>query len=560
MSERPAKSIDQCSAGKFICRLAASAAALVLLSACTKIQTNVAGHEGNSWTVHGVVRVGSYEDLDTLIPTLSQQQFVTDVAQMIYSGLIDYDDHANPVPDVALAAPTQANGGISRDGKTITYHLRRGVKFSDGVPLTSADIKFTWQQIMNPNNNVPYRYPYDDVASIDTPDDLTVIVHLKAPLALFPAAFMANGAIGSILPKHLLDRYANLNHVAFATKPIGSGPFVVESWEPGTLLTLRANPLYWRGPPKLKEVLYRIIPNQNTLLTDVLSHDVDLYYDAPEVQYSTLVKTPGYIVTHVPNMTYEHIDFNCGHAPLDDVRVRQALSYAIDWKALADNVYFGLDVPGIGDTPPASWAYDPGVLPYPHDMQKARALLASAGWVPDAQGNLARNGQPLRVDLVTVSGITSRAKAEELIQQDLRALGIAVDIHNYPADLLFASYGAGGILAHGKFDISLYAWTYAEPDPDDTVTLGPGEIPPAGSNYTFDADPKIGAWQEAARLHYDRAQRRPYYVLIQRRIHDTVPMHTIVWRSNFDAVNSDLRNFKPVPDVSDFWNSWEWQI
>ena len=535
-------------------------AATFSLWACTKVQTSVGGHAGNSWTVHGIVRVGSYEDLDTLIPTLSQQQFVTDVAQMIYSGLIDYDDHANAVPDVALAWPTQRNGGISRDGKTITYHLRQGVKFSDGIPLTSADVKFTWQQIMNPDNNVPYRYPYDDVASIDTPDAETVIVHLKAPLALFVSAFMANGAIGSILPKHLLDHYANLNHTTFATKPIGSGPFVVVSWEPGTLLTLRANPLYWRGPPKLKEILYRIIPNQNTLLTDVLSHDVDLYYDAPEVQYATLSKIPGYIVTHVPSMTYEHIRFNTAQPPLDDVRVRQALAYAIDWQALAKDVYFGLDIPGIADTPPSSFAYDPTILPYPHDLQKARALLQAAGWTQDANGTLVRAGQPMRLDIVTVSGVTSRAKAEELIQQDLRAVGIELDIHNYPADLLFAPYGNGGILAHGKFDLGLFAWTYAEPDPDDTVTLGPGEVPPTGSNYSFYRDPQIGAWQEAGRLHYDRAQRRQYYVLIQHRIHDMVPLHTIVWRSNFDAVNTDLRNFKPVPDVSDFWNSWQWQI
>ena len=531
-----------------------------LLGACTKVQTGVGERSSNPWTIHGILRVGSYEDLDTLDPVLSQQQFVSDVDQMIYSGLIDYDDHANPVPDVALAFPTQENGGISPDGKTITYHLRQGIKFSDGAPLTSADVKYTWQQIMNPANNVPYRYPYDAIATIDTPDDHTVIVHLKAPLASFVYSFMVNGNIGSIIPKHLLQQYADLNHIAFNTKPIGSGPFVVQSWEPGSLLTLRANPAYWRGPPKLKEILYRIIPNQNTLLTDVLSHDVDLYYDAPEVQYATLVKITGYRVTHVPNMTYEHIDFNCARPPFDDVRVRRAVAYGIDWQALARDVYFGLDVPGIGDTPPLSWAFDPTVLPYPHDLQKARALLSAAGWTQDANGDLTRNGQPMRIDIVTVSGITSREKAEELIQQDLRALGITVDIHNYPANLLFSPYGAGGILAHGKFDLSLYAWTYAHPDPDDTVTLGPDQLPPAGTNYTFYADPKIGAWQEDARLHYGRADRSHYYSLIQHRVHDMVPFHTIVWRSNFDAVNTDLRNFRPVPDVSDFWNSWQWQI
>jgi peptide/nickel transport system substrate-binding protein len=159
-----------------------------------------------------------------------------------------------------------------------------------------------------------------------------------------------------------------------------------------------------------------------------------------------------------------------------------------------------------------------------------------------------------------VSGITTRAKAEELIQQDLKAVGIVVEIHNYPANILFAPYFAGGLLAHGKYDMALYAWEYSQPDPDDTNTIGPGSLPPSGVNYSRYTDPMIGSWQKAGEDVYDHAKRRPYYVLIQHRIHDMVPFHTIVWRSNFDVVNTDLRNFKPVPDVSDFWNSWEWEI
>ncbi len=537
-------------------------ACLLVSGGCSKIETSAPGKApgANPWTIPGVLRVGSYEDLDTLNPLLTTQAFVSDVAQMVFSGLIDFDDHANPVPDIALAVPTPSNGGISPDGKTITYHLRRGVTFSDGAPLTSADVLFTWQQIMNLDNNVGYRYPYDQVTSIDTPDDATVVVHLKAPQASFVTAFMRNGNIGSILPKHLLSGYSDLNRVAYNNKPIGSGPFVIDTWEPGALLVLRANPRYWRGPPKLREIQYRIIPSQNTLLTETMSHTIDLYYDAPEVQYAALRSLSGYRVTAVPNMDYEHMDFNCRRPPLDDVRVRQAIAYAIDWRKLADNVYFGLDTPGMADTPPMLWAYDPQVQPYPHDPARARALLSAAGWVPGADGVLHRNGQPFRIDISTTAGVTSRLKAEELMQQDLRAVGIQLDIHNYPANLLFATYGAGGILAHGKFYLSLYAWEFTNPDPDDTNTMGPNDIPPAGENYTFYADPDIGAWQHAGESSYIHAARRPYYVLIQKRYHETVPFHTIVWRSNIDVVNRDLLNFKPAPAVSDFWNSWEWQI
>ena len=538
-------------------------AVAVLSGGCTKISTSrgPAAGGGNPSTVHGVLRVGSYEDLDNLNPLLSTQAFVTDVDQMIYSGLIGYDDHANPVPDVALAVPDERNGGVSKDGKTITYHLRHNVLFSDGVALTSADVKYTYEQIVNPNINLPYRDPYDDVDSVETPDPYTIIVHLKRPNARFVAAFMRNGNVGSIVPKHLLETISDFNRSAFNGHPVGSGPFMVKRWEPGVMLDLVANPRYWRGPPKLKEVQYRIIPNQNSLLTAIRSHEIDFSYDLPEVQYSILKSLPGYRVTVVPSMTMEHIAFNTRHAPLDDLRVRRAIAYAINWERLAQKVYLGLDRPGMADESPLLWSYDPNVKPYPHDPAQARALLAQAGWRPGPGGVLERNGAPFRISISTVAGVTTREKAEELIQQDLRAVGIALDVRNYPANVLFATYALGGVLNRGHFDLALFAWFYTVPDPDTlTNTIGPTELPPAGQNDTFYVDPDIGRWQHAAQIRYDRAARRPYYWKIQERIHEAVPEHAIVWRSTIDVVNSDLRNFKPAPAVSDFWNSWEWDI
>jgi len=530
------------------------------MSGCTKISSQTGAATENPWTVHGVLRVGSYEDLDSLNPILSNEAFVSDVCQMIYSGLIDYDDHAEPIPDAALVVPTLRNGGISKDGKTIIYHLRPGIAFSDGVPLTSADVKFTWQQIMNPANNLPYRYPYDQVQRIDTPGPRTVVVHLKAPFAPFVSYFMRDGNVGGILPKHLLDRYPDLNRVSFNAHPIGSGPFVVKQWVPGSLLELAANPHYWRGPPKLRSIEYRIIPNQNTLLTALRSHELDFYYSAPEVQYATLKALAGFRVTVTPNMTFEHVTFNAGHPPFDDVRVRQAAAYAIDWKKLADDVYLGLDTPGMADESPLSWAFNNDVRPYPHDVARANALLAAAGWRRGPDGVLQKNGERFEVTMVTVSGVTTRENAEVLIQRDLHLVGMSVSIRNYPSSLLFATYGTGGVLQHGKFDLALFGWQYTVPDPDDTQTIGPDQVPPVGQNVTFYADPAIGAWQRGGRTHYDRSVRRGYYLKIQQRIHDAVPEYTIVWRSTIDAVNSDLRDFRPAPAVSDFWNSYEWDI
>jgi len=536
----------------FVCLLACSG-----MAGCVKVGENVGGPTSST---RGVLRIGSSEDLDSLNPVLSDELFVTDVCQFIYSGLIDYDDRGRAVPDVALAIPTQANGMISRDGRIVTYHLRHGVKFSDGVALTSADVKFTYDQIMNPRNNVPYRQPYDDVTAIDTPDPYTVVVHLNEPSAPFVGTFMHNGIVGSIMPKHLLDSFTDLNHVDFNNHPVGSGPFVVKSWQPGSLLDLTANPLYWRGPPRLHEIQFEIIPNQNTLLTLVRSGGVDLYFNAPETQESALAQAPGYHVTAVPNMNYEHILFNCARPPFDDVRVRRAMAYAIDWRRLQHSAYRGVGHTGMTDVSPLSWAYDPSVHDYPHDPVQARALLAQAGWLPGADGVRARNGQRLSVTIASVAGATVRADVEQLVQADLRLVGVELEVRNYPANLLFAPLGANGVLASGKFDMALYGWSYTVPDPDDTATLGPQSLPPNGVNYAFYVDRELGDWQRAGRMSYDPVKRKVFYAKIQRRIHDEVPIYTIVWRANVDAASDRMRNFKPAPAISDFWNSYEWDI
>lgn len=527
---------------------------------CSKVGTETsAGGGGNPWTIHGVVRIGAYEDLDNLDPVLSDELYATNVFQLIFSGLIDYDDHGNPVPDLAVAVPTQQNGGISADGKTITYHLRHGVVWSDGARLTSADVKFTWQQILNPRNNVDYRYPYDQALAVDTPDPYTVVVHLAAPSAPFVANFMRNGSIGSIVPQHLLAGHADLNHLSFSTAPIGSGPFVVASWQPGVLLDLKANPRYFRGRPKVAEVQFRIIPDQNTLLTELQSHSIDVFLHATETQYAALKSVAGYRVTAIPNLDYEHVVYNCAHAPFDDVRVRRAFAYAIDWKRVNDDAYLGINAPAMADQSPTMWSYDPHVVQYPHDPARARRLLEQAGWTPGPDGVLVRDGKPFAVDITTVIGNSTRVKAETLIQADLRQVGVEVSVRNFPANLLFAAAGAGGILANGRFDFALYGWSYS-PDPDDTDTLGPQSVPPNGVNYTFYRDPDIGRWQRVGAALYSRSQRQPYYWKIQERIHDQVPFHTINYEAAIDAANTDLRNFKPAPAVADFWNSYEWEI
>jgi len=505
------------------------------------------------------LRIGFLRDIDTINPLLSGQAATTDLAQFVFSGLFRYDNRGELQPDVATAVPSRANGGISPDGKTLTYHLRHDVRFSDGAALTADDVVFTWQQIMNPANNVAYHFPHDQARSVVAKDKWTVAVSLKEPSAPFIAEWMRDGIQGAIMPRHLLVGNHDLNRIPYNSKPIGSGPYVIDSYAPGSGLTLSANPLYFRGEAKIKHIRYEIIPNENSLMTSLRTHEIDFYWGAPEQQYASLKALDGISVDATPSQQFEHVAFNTKRAPFDDVRVRQAAAYAIDWHALVTNVYLNVDLPGMTDIFPKSWAFDATIKPYPHDLTRARALLDAAGWKVGNDGIRARDGKRLTVDISTVNGVTTRNNAEVLIQQNCKDVGIEVQVRNYPANLLFSAYGAGGILARGNFDLAIYAWVKT-PDPDNIPTLGPESVAPHGANYSGFADAQIGKWQHLGAQSYERDERKKWYLLVQRREYEMVPIHTIVWRANINAYVTGLHGFNPGAAFSDFWNIADWTL
>jgi peptide/nickel transport system substrate-binding protein len=532
--------------------LASALGALMVLFAR---ETSAAQHP---WTDPGHLRIGVVRTLDNLNPLLSGQAATVDVAQFLFSGLIRFDDRGEPIPDAATEIPTRENGGISSDGKTIVYHLRANVRFSDGVPLTAEDVVFTWQQVMNPRNNVLLHFPYDQAVSVVAKNTRTVVVRLGAPSAPFVSNFFPCGVPG-ILPKHLLDGKPDLNHDPYNAKPVGSGPYMVDRYETNSVLEMVPNPYWFSGKPGLRRVTYRIIPSENTLLVSLRTHEIDFYWGAPEQQHRELRGLKGLVTSAMPSSSFEMVAFNAGRAPFSDLRVRRAAAQGIDWQQLARTVYLAVDLPDWGDLYPRSWAYTAQPDPTPYDPAQAGMLLDKAGWKVGPDGIRVRDGKRLEVELSTVAGVMARQNAEVVIQQQLRAIGINVLIHNAPANMLFAPIGAGGLLANGKFDMAIVSWT-KNPDPDNSQTAGPEYLPPHGANYSRLADAEIGKLQHRANATYDRAQRKALYAALERRLGEVLPYHTIVWRANINAWNDDLHGVRPAPALSDFWNVGEWTM
>lgn len=543
----------------------------VVLAGCTRVDAPASstagvttgatsGAQRHPWTKPGVLRIGSLSDPDTLNPLLSAFQVSTDLSMFWAGYLFNYSDANELVPELATQVPTLQNGGIGKDGLTITYHLRKGVRWQDGAPFDASDVVFTWHAVMNPDNNVQTRTGYDDIRTIQTPDPSTVVVHLKKPYAPFVDTFLTMGSTPyPVLPKHLLAQYHDINRVAYNSKPVGTGPFVVQEWHRGQTLRMIANPHYWRGPPKLTAVEYRAIPDENTLTTTMRTHELDLWYNASSTNYPTASKIDGTRALLTPFTQYAQLGFNTERPILADPNVRRALAYATDRKRLIDTVTYGVNILGEGDQPAFGWAHDPQLRSIPFDPSRARAILDAAGWRLGSDGVRVKAGRRLHLVAATTTGNAVGTRMSVLLQAAWRDIGVALEVKQYASALMFANYQSGGIIQAGKFDLEFSSWLNGI-DPDDATVIMCDQFPPHGQNLFRFCDPELDAQERIALTSYDRAVRKRAYAHVQRTIVDQVPWVTMWFARRFDVVSDDLHGYKPAHAVTTFWNTWEYSI
>jgi len=540
-------------------RRAAAAFALMALSAfagCTRVATAPSANGLHAWTQPDRLRLASTEEPDSLNKLFANSDASDQVANLISAPIFRYDDKGEYVPEMALTVPTLANGGISRDGKTIVLHIRHGMQWSDGAPLDARDLRFTWQAVMNPRNNTRLRAGWDDITSIALPDNDTAVVHLREPYAAILGIFALGGAGYPPLPAHLLAGLPDLNHAPFNAAPLSSGPYVLTRWNHGTSLEFDANPRYWRGKPAIAHITYRIIPNADTLFNAMQTHEVDVDVDSvTETQIARLGVLTGFATQKRLVANYRHLTFNTAKPALHDVRVRRAIAEAIDWDRLNATVFHGYNQRATSDIMPTSWAA-PAIPPYPYDLAAAKRLLDAAGWIPGAGGIRRRNGVPLAIDISTTPSKPANVQAEVVMQQELRAAGISLQVRNYPTSLLFAQDGP---LYSGRYDLSLTIDTNA-PDPDNEGAWSGAFIPPHGTNTTFLNDPVITATSHAAARTFDRATRKALYAREEARIHELVPTVFLYWQIAYAAYNSDLKHYRAAQYLSSNWNAWEWSF
>ncbi len=532
---------------------AAGAAALALVAACGKSESSAStpAAAAASGASNELLIVGYDREPDTM--NRYATHILEDIQTCVIEGLVTSDEHMQVVPVLATEIPTVANGGVKMradGGMDVTWKLRPGVKWHDGVPHTSADVKFTVDAMIKGDWKPESTDGFDRISSVDTPDSLTAVVHYKEVYAPYQMQF-ARGT----LPKHVLqgrdiDKAGDYNR-----NPLGTGPYRVVEWKTGEHVLLEKVKDYWRGPefPKINRILFRFVTNTNTRINQLKSGEVHMVALVAWDKVRELKDMPSIRLNRVIGNGYEHVSLNEKHFPaFADVRVRRALAHAIDREQITEKMLDGLVSVVNGPIQPLSWAYESNVQKYEFRPAYARALLDSAGWVVGADGVRAKDGKPLAFTLITQAGFTIRENVAQVLQKQFKDVGVNATIK------LIDGTSISSVWFAGDFDAMLH-WWQSGADPEITLFFASDRTPPAGRNINNFADDSLTKLLYASDRTADQAKRGALLKLAQKRVAELVPELVLYNTAKFDAIPMAMLNFKGNPtNAGPFWNVHEW--
>ena len=492
------------------------------------------------------------EDPHSLNPIQARSDDERQLAHLAFDMLLDVDAHGRPVPALARAVPSRSNGGVSADGRTIVYHLRPGVRWQDGAPFEARDVVFTWRAIMDPHNAVSSTHGYELITSIATPDPLTAIIHLSR--AWSPAVqtlFTYGDQPMPVLPAHLLAHSDRAAWERFATHPVGTGPFALQTWERGSRLVYAANALYYRGAPRVRRVVAMVVPDFNTDLTLLRSGELDWSLLSP-AQRLALGAAPDIHFVYAPFAGVGALAFNARRAPFDDVRMRRAIVQSIDRSRLS--LAITQDQYRVTDSgqPVFSWAYDPSARMPVFDPRGADRALDALGWRRGASGVRQRAGRPLEITLVVFPEGETAVRTAVYVQQMLAQRGIHADIKKVTLARFYLPKAAGGVLLSGDFDIAYVAWrTGEDPDDSDFVTCT------GVSNYAGYCNAAVDALDARALATPAQVKRASLYAQVQRILARDVPYAYLYAPTYGYGVHDGIDGFAPTP-FSPTSDAWRW--
>jgi peptide/nickel transport system substrate-binding protein len=444
------------------------------------------------------------------------------IDELLFDALLTRDDHFNVQPGLAERWEVP-------DPVTYVFHLRSGVMFHDGKILTSRDVKWTFDSLLTGKIRSTKTSTYQYVDRIETPDSLTVVFHLKEPFAAL-LWNLSEGTIG-IVPYGVLDEMTR--------SPIGTGPFAFISAETDKDVVLQRNEKYWGAVPHLTRVRFAVVPDATTQALELRkgSADVAINSPMPPDTVVTLGRYPSLVVQRGAGTRLAYLAFNLRDSILKDVRVRQAIAYAIDRKPMMEYLWRGEVQPAYSVLPRQSWAYNDEVTHYDYDPGKAIRLL-------DAAGQLPVNGVRFHLTMKTSTDENTRLMVA-VLQQQLRAVGIALDIRTFEFATFFAD------VTSGAFQLYSLRWIGGNEDPDifDAV-FHSRNFPPSGRNRSFYSNSRVDNLIDQARRETDQDVRKRLYDEVQAILALDVPSVNLWYFDNVLVQNKRVRNITLDPSGS----------
>lgn len=492
---------------------------------------------------------GSIGEPSILNPVLASDSASFDIIDLVFNGLVKYDK------DIKLVGDLAEKWDVSKDGLTITFYLRQDVKWHDGIPFTAEDVVFTYNKLIDPGIRTPFASNFQLVAKVETPDPYTVIVTYKETFA--PA--LESWGMG-ILPKHVFGEMTaeEFNKSDFNRFPVGTGPYKFKEWRTGQKIELESNADYFAGRPYIDKYIYQIIPDQSVQLLALKTHTIDMMSLTADM-YAKETNAPEFEQSinkfRYPSFSYTYLAYNLNNPLFKNTRwTRQALSYAINRQEIIDGTLQSMGTICTGPFPNRSWAYNSEVRPYPYDPEKARKMLESIGWKDtNNDGYLEKNGRKFEFTILTNQGNKERELAATIIQEQLKKIGVKVNVRILEWSTLIHHY-----VDKKSFDAILLGWNMT-PDPDCFDIWFSEKTKEGEYNFISYKNPQVDILLTLGRKTFDQEERLKIYHKVHALIADDQPYAFLYVRDSLVAVDKRFQGIKIEP-IGIGYNFTKWYV
>jgi peptide/nickel transport system substrate-binding protein len=526
----------------------------------------------------GAVRFLLYEDPNTLNPILGSTSIAIQVVAATLEGLAENAPDGSYVPVLAAEIPTQENGGISDDLLTVTWKLREGVTWSDGTPLTSDDVKFTWEAARDAANGAATASDYELIKDIQTPDELTAVVTYSS----FNAGYVDQ--FPWVLPRHATGDPADMRDWAFNRAPVGTGPFKLDEWSSGEFLQLSPNEHYREeGKPYLDSLIFLVVPDEAVRTAMMVEESAEIMLWSGQEADQQIEEAGVGAPRTAPGIWVVEMRFNISmafdgdpgpeppHPILGDIRTRQAITLGIDRNRINHELITGT-VYDIDSPLDVGWM-NAEVEPFTYDPEQAQALLDEVGWrdedgdgIREAHGiEGVKDGTKLSLMMNGYTGFDTLDLIELAVQEDLKNIGMDVQIENQEFAVIFGTWEDGSPRMLGDFDILIYdSGFFAEPGGDIDRLYSPDQIPsaenPGGENYHRWVREDVGEWIQAANSSPDLNVRRENFGEVAGAIREDIITFPILQFAEGSAYSNRLHGFAISTWEWATWDSENWWV